>query len=32
VYDITIEEVDIDEIIRDIFAGKREASALIHTP
>jgi len=32
VYDITIEEVDIDEIIRDIFAGKREANALIHTP
>ena len=24
--------VDIDEIIRDIFAGKREAGALIHTP
>jgi len=32
VYDITIEEVDIDEIIRDVFAGKREANALIHTP
>ncbi|GIV10878.1 MAG: ABC transporter [Fimbriimonadales bacterium] len=25
VHDITIEEVDVDEIIRDIFAGKREA-------
>ncbi|MDW8106696.1 MAG: ATP-binding cassette domain-containing protein [Armatimonadota bacterium] len=25
VHDITIEEVEIDEIIRDIFAGKREA-------
>ncbi len=24
IHDITIEEVDIDEIIRDIFAGKRE--------
>jgi ABC-type uncharacterized transport system, ATPase component, COG4586 len=31
VYDITIEEVDIDEIIRDIFAGKREAGALVNT-
>jgi len=25
VHDITIEEVEVDEIIRDIFAGKREA-------
>ncbi|MCS6919639.1 MAG: ATP-binding cassette domain-containing protein [Fimbriimonadales bacterium] len=25
IHDITIEEVDVDEIIRDIFAGKREA-------
>jgi len=31
VYDITIEEVDIDEIIRDIFAGKREAGVLVNT-
>ncbi len=27
IHDITIEEVDVDEIIRDIFAGKREAAA-----
>jgi ABC-2 type transport system ATP-binding protein len=28
IHDITIEEVDVDEIIRDIFAGKREAAAV----